>query len=231
MARSSRSPRGRLAAAVAFGFAVPAIAACNALIGLDDFEKVQCAGSQCDDAGIDVDSGRIDGPNDARIDVNDFDGGGTEPVTWAKWPIPNFDGVPDAVAPAIPNPHSYATSGDGRSVEDKVTKLTWEQAGDAGSGASTLKTYDEAVAYCAALGPERWRVPKRIELVTLLDFTRNGKRFDVAFGGAGGNYWSSSEKRPYSAANPAHWIVDFDKGIVTGRATSETAFVRCVRSQ
>jgi hypothetical protein len=231
MARSDRSARRRLAALIAFGLAVPAVAACNALIGLDDFEKVQCAGSQCNDAGADVDSGRVDGSSDARIDVNDFDGGGTEPVTWAKWPMPNFDGEAGAIAPAIPNPHSYAISGDGRSVEDKVTNLTWEQAGDAGAGASTLKTYDEAVAYCAALEPEKWRVPKRIELVTLLDFSRGAKRFDVAFGGEGGNYWSASEKRPFSATNPEHWIVDFDKGFVTGRAKADRAFVRCVRSQ
>ena len=152
MARSNPSPR-RLAL---FAAASGALAACNVLIGVSEYDKSDCE-PLCDAAVPSLDaSGGPDAEADARIDAAD-PGEPSLLTRWARWPMPN------SADASLPNPPRYATDG-GAVVLDEVTKLEWAKV------ASSSMSYEEAVTHCANLLPQRtWRVPTRIELVSLLD--------------------------------------------------------------
>src|SRR5258708_13486312 len=72
--------------------------------------------------------------------------------------------MPNPASAGLPNAASYADNGDG-TVTDKVTGLLWERF----SSASTYRQAD-AAQYCTGRG-SGWRLPPRLELVPLLDFT------------------------------------------------------------
>jgi hypothetical protein len=133
---------------------------------------------------------------------------------------------------------AYSYDG-GATVYDQRTNLTWEASGTHAS------TYADAEWHCLSLTPARsqpWRVPTRIELVSLVDWTHSGPMFDVdAFaydpdagtGQGTGTYWSSSLAALNGALPPVdadtstwvRWTVSFDDGTVT---PGYGAWVRCV---
>ena len=88
------------------------------------------------------------------------------------------------------NQASYTTSGDGKSVMDNVTGLTWTKSADwTGNGSTTVDdkfTYDGAQAYAAALnlrtygGHSDWRVPSTKELYSLIDFRGVGSTTEAS---------------------------------------------------
>ncbi len=79
------------------------------------------------------------------------------------------------------NQASYALSGDGLTVDDNVTGLTWTQSadldGDGDIDAADKLTYDEAVAYPNTLNAQEyggytdWRLPSIKELYSLIQFS------------------------------------------------------------
>src|SRR4051812_31554798 len=80
--------RRRFLIGAAIVLAMPFAVACNSLIGLSDFEKGQCAGARCVDEGGLIDQlveGGADVVQDAPPDVK-----GADPVSWAKWRMPNY---------------------------------------------------------------------------------------------------------------------------------------------
>lgn len=207
-------PRGAVAALSGGAFAC-ALFACNALIGLDDFSKVECVRGDCRDASLDASEG---GPFvDAAPPLPDA-GEGAEPVAWARWPMPNYDDKSDG---GHPNRARYEAAADGF-VTDAITKLVWRV-----KGSTVPLTYEEAEKQCG----KGDRLPKRIELVSILDLAQPSAKLDpVAFPGAvSGEYWTSSEQRPLTT-DPRRWVVDFEDGAVVTRATkSAKAYVRCVK--
>ncbi len=222
MARSSLSRGKGFAAATAVLGA--SLVACNAIIGLSDFEKVECTNLRCpDDAGIDVFVPTVDG-GDAGSDAGTPEG--TDPVVWASWRMPSWDGGPSPVP-------EY--SADTTTVLENITGLVWTKD-DQGQA-----TYEAAKAKCAALPGGTWRLPKRIELVTLLDFGRASSTAPISplFGVVQAQYWTSSEVKPINAADPRVWVVDFsapDKGnkLVTPVPTTDKTLqlqVRCVKGR
>lgn len=237
MARSEaagRAPGARAlglkaSAAIALGLS---LVACNALLGLSDFEKIECANFQCpDDAG---DAGPI--LKEAGPDVEDAgDAGpptpGAPPAVWASWPMPSWDAGP------TPTPVYKTTASPDEILEDR-TGLVWSKAG------FSVSDYEGAKAKCAALPNGPWRLPKRIELVTLLDPTRGGPTgvmISPLFEAKQAQYWTSSEVRPVTTPK-AYWVVDFtppDTGnnanpkLVTTQPVNTPAavFVRCVKDK
>lgn len=226
----ARSERKRL---LGFAFAalfVPALIACNSIIGLSDFEKTECAGRRCADAGIPPgNEGGLDVISDAPPEVR-----GADPVSWAQWPMPNSDGGVDL----LPHPMKY-TVVDANRLQDTVTGLIWRR-----STLPSALNLDDAKRACAELdlatGP--WRLPKRIELVTILDFGRPTFFVDPLFTGVRNvRVWSSSESRVRdlkSAQTPlvvtdAFWTVDFGTGVVDVLSTSgdPVASVLCVKAK
>jgi hypothetical protein len=143
------------------------------------------------------------------------------PYVWANWPMPNPQST------GLPNQQGYATLAAGR-VADRVTHLEWQQWSD-----ETARTWSDAVAYCAALmldSGSRWRLPSRIELLSLVDFTSASPAMDAqTFSGAPpDSFWSSS---PFIGARSSAWGVNFafHDGFVFTDDMSQPHRVRCVR--
>jgi Protein of unknown function (DUF1566) len=144
---------------------------------------------------------------------------------YARWPMPN------PASSGLPNPASYTDNGDG-TVTDNVTKLVWQKA----VTSSQAYAWCEAINYCATLtlAGRTWRLPTRIELLSLVDFTRTGPAINTtAFPGVpGGKYhWTSSpwvvSQLPAKAQDS--WIVNFSEGLTSNAGNRTSAeYARCV---
>lgn len=140
---------------------------------------------------------------------------------WAAWPMPNN---PD-VDPGTPNPASYTDNGDG-TVTDDVTGLMWQQA-----TAAVQYDLNDANAYCTSLslaGYEDWRLPSRIEALSIVDYGREDPAIDTDF-------FPDTESRSYWTSTRASWdsmqawgIYMADGGSDGDPATVDH-YVRCVR--
>ncbi len=216
--------RRRLVLGFAVAVALPFGVACNSLIGLSDFEKGQCAGARCPDEGglvdqLVIDGGETDAPKDAPLDVK-----GADPVSWAQWRMPNY-GEGGAGLP----PTSPPLDADGGVVTDPTTGLVWR---------STLLvgkfTAPEAEAACRKVPDGPWRAPKRIELVTLLDYSGSVAFIDLTRLGSVGSdtVVTTSEVRPFVPTDPgrAYWAVDFGAGTVKPSPVAFALSVLCVRA-
>ena len=205
---------------------VPVVIACNGIIGLNDFEYGECPGARCGDAGFDV-SIDVRNDNDVPVEGGKEAGPGAGPVSWAQWPMPNN---PDSGV-GVPPSYTANGTGAGATISDDVTGLVWQ--------ASTLAsdfTYGDALTACKQVAPVgQWRLPKRIELVTLIDYSRgsNNPAISPLFGLSQDKVWTSSEFRPFDTANPSYWIVDFESGVVRTQIPSANIKfkVLCVRGQ
>lgn len=221
MARSD----GRILAAFG-GAALVALAlvACNGILGLDEYERVECTGRVCDGGGT-VDVGFDDGGTDG----GPGDGGkGADPVSWARWPMPNYkvDGG------ALPNEPALTVAGD--EVTDTITRLVWRRLP---ATQSSLESLEAAKSACDAIGaPGDWRLPKRIELVTLLDYGHDKPfidttKFDKDFPPI--RMWTLSEVRPFTGGSEQkYWVVNFDTGAVEQeRGVDRRAGALCVKAR
>ncbi|HRI72488.1 MAG TPA: DUF1566 domain-containing protein, partial [Polyangium sp.] len=144
--------------------------------------------------------------------VSNFDGGAT-------WPMPN------PVSTGLPNPASY-TNLIG-SVLDNVTGLVWEQPA---LGCSAGCSQAAAATYCDNLtlgGFSDWRLPTRIELVSIVDDTQHFSALDPnAFPGASNGYYKTST--PVVGLNDT-FTVGGAEGDTSNRNVSTLDGVRCVR--
>jgi hypothetical protein len=204
----------------ALGVALAIVCACGPLLGLDDYEKADCV-RNCD-ASVTPEVVRTDANdtgNDARDASDEFTAtadGGPGP-TWGNWPMPH------AGDSGAPNPISYTVASG--VIKDNVTNLEWQES--AGPAADTR---DKAAAYCQALalGPasaHKWRLPSRIELVSLLDAT--GKVDPRFVPGTGSEpHWSSSVRFKSGSVQVEGWSVNLEDGRVLLTGGSR---VRCVR--
>jgi hypothetical protein len=129
------------------------------------------------------------------------------------------------VTAGAPNLASYTDNGNG-TVTDNVTGLMWHQAVPAG-----MITWDQAKAYCPTLalaGHADWRLPKRIELVSLVDFGRSSPAINTTYfpGTPSDWFWTSSTSAGSSSLAA---YVDFGDGSIKDDVWSDTNYVRCVR--
>ncbi len=186
------------------------------------------------DASGGADGRATDGAGDANVSDSadartDADGApvsedaptGCVSAPWVgAWPMPN------APSTGAPHPFDYDTSTAGL-VVDKVTGLIWQQTVDADTVTQT-----DAAAYCSALtlaGVSDWRLPTRIELISLIDDTRVGPAIDpTAFPDTPGTFfWTST----VVANDPGSvWGVAFDNGYTNSSDLGEHYRVRCVRT-
>jgi hypothetical protein len=129
--------------------------------------------------------------------------------------------MPNPASTGLPNPASYTTNGDG-TVTDNVTGLIWQGTVD-----SDPHTKAQAATYCANLSGA-WRLPTRVELVSLVDFTIGspGPTINQRFfpNTPSAAFWTSSA---YSSGYA--WIVAFDSGVASADVVASAYRVRCVR--
>jgi hypothetical protein len=131
--------------------------------------------------------------------------------------------MPNPANAGLPNPASYTLNGPEGTVADDVTGLTWEER-----VGPTLYTQGQAVRQCASKGGD-WRLPTRVELVSLVDFTlSNGLPtiYTIFINTPRERFWTSS----HSAGDPnIGWYVGFDDGSAHQVTTSDAYRIRCVR--
>src|SRR6185369_16702873 len=134
------------------------------------YTKVDCTGgsTHCDGGGIDVVTTDVTTDTNRPDVVVVPDAGGTSPVAWANFRMPNY--VPlGADAATVDNKMFYGQDDGG--FADGITKRVWYEAADMNT---TPMGYSAAQAYCTGLTQGgKWRLPSRIELVSLLDLSRS----------------------------------------------------------
>lgn len=225
MARSERA-----ALVMACALLVPAAFACNSIIGLDEFTRAECAGAHCD-GGLEPDVVTEDAGDSGLLEGGPDAGKGTAPVQWAHFKMPNYD-AGDA---SPPRPPVYTDNGPDIVTESGVSGLIWRRAALAAS------TESEAEANCAALDPATgpWRLPSRIEIVTLIDYGRTGALIDPAHFPSVKNarLWSSSAVLQVDPATNgtkptgSYWMVDLGTGVVQPLDGTLNAQALCIKGK
>jgi hypothetical protein len=146
--------------------------------------------------------------------------------SWAEWPMPNAPGEVALGSGTLPQ---LVENHDG-TVTDDVTGLMWEQ---------DFRSADDvasAVTFCAALrlgGHDDWRLPTIIELVSLMDFTRDQPSIDATvFPVATDDRFWSSTKRLAGGGADDYYVMEVFRGFMENNNGSGDIFthaVRCVR--
>jgi hypothetical protein len=133
--------------------------------------------------------------------------------------------MPNPKTAGLPNPAAYDTNTPDV-VIDTTTNLMWQKS--ITQPVDTTTWYD-AKLYCEALtlGGFDWRLPTRVELVSIVDFTKENPAIDDAFPATPqGYYWSSSLWINLASV----WYVHSKQGAAHAGSPSLTRNVRCVRS-
>ena len=141
-------------------------------------------------------------------------------ANWATWPMPNS-------AAGLPHFQSFDLS-RGEIAVDRVTGLMWQR--DLSGRPSSLVGAKQACDELALAGYDDWRLPSRIELVSILDLARVQPAIDpVAFPQTPNDwFWTSS---PAAEADPeSAWYVYFYFGYPKTDLTSNEFSWRCVRT-
>jgi hypothetical protein len=133
---------------------------------------------------------------------------------WARWPVP----------PAT----SGTFEAGGGVVTDAVTGLVWQR-----TVASGQLTWQAARGYCAGLaagGATDWRLPTRVELMTLVMHDGRSPAIDgSAFPGTpAAAFWSDTPL--HCLVSGRAWFLSFDAGYSGNSQGSELNYARCVRA-
>lgn len=152
--------------------------------------------------------------------INTCSSGNCKSRSWADWPMTN------PPIGNLPNAYFYTVNVAKDLVIDGVTKLMWQR-----SVSSYTYTWNQAKTYCADLvhgGYDDWRLPTRIELVSLVEFTSSNPAIDwTSFPNTPSvPFWTSS---PWAPSASYAWVVRFDSGSTDFLTISNTLRVRCVR--
>jgi hypothetical protein len=141
--------------------------------------------------------------------------------------------MPNPAGAGLPNPASYTENPANGTVTDNVTGLVWEAA----VNPNAKFTQTGAVKHCNQLG-NGFRLPTRIELVSLVDFTKPGMAFMEVDSGKptidakfkptpAQRFWTSSL---FTCDPNAPYYVGFDYGSThPDKDPAQTYFARCVR--
>jgi hypothetical protein len=156
-------------------------------------------------------------PQDAAPDVVEAGPSCAETAAgsiWAAWPMPD----PAASRYDVSSPDV---------VVDAITKLMWQR-----DVALDAYAWADAKTLCDCLttaGHDDWRLPTRIELLSIVDFTRSDPAIDVAaFTSAPSDYfWTAS---PVAGASDAAWYLYFFDGNTHSMGKDTAYRVRCVRT-
>lgn len=212
---------------------------CRGILGIGD----ESDGTAANDAGTSSAGGEggnvadgqtlpgpIDGSPGGSLDGSTgsgTDGGGTGADAG-----PGSSGIDARYAAWIPGPETPTqltkTSG-GTIVVDGLTGLWWEQ-----TNVAFASDLPGAKAYCSKVslgGMKDWRVPTRIELMSIVDFNAQ-QRLAAIFGSPQSGQWTQSQL----IGDPLQsFVVDFVSNatfslITNSTSVNSTNYVRCVRN-
>jgi hypothetical protein len=143
-------------------------------------------------------------------------------TAFAQWPMPNSAGL------GLPNEQSYQVlgAGDEQTVLDRVTELEWQRTLDEGA-----YSWSAAISFCEQLSYatfDDWRLPTRIELVSLLDLSRTNPALELQAFPSGSSQWFWTASNDAADAAKA-WYVYFYFGYPDVDDRSVENRVRCVR--
>lgn len=145
-------------------------------------------------------------------------------VEWARWPVPP------------PNLADSQYKWTEETVIDKTTGLVWQR-----DVSGSTYTWADAKKHCEQLSlagfSSGWRLPSRMELLTLVDYSRlepainiiafpNTPYFSDPNNVSKGHFWSLS---PYAETGFA-WSVSFRAGGYIKNAIDMSFYTRCVRT-
>jgi len=141
--------------------------------------------------------------------------------------------MPNPAGSGLSNPASYEEKGE--IVHDNLTCLDWQR-----SPPGETFTFAAAIAYCEALslgGHDDWRLPTRIEMTSIVDFTKSASLDPAAFPGAAGGFHKTSSdwiltirQTGAGAGRDFAWAFNMSDGIVSNAYSKATAArLRCVR--
>jgi hypothetical protein len=132
--------------------------------------------------------------------------------------------MPNPASAGLPNPASYTEDVAESTITDNVTGLTWARTVEP----RQQFTQGQAIRYCEQLG-SGWRLPTRLELVSLVDFTvaTPGPTINAVFKNTPAQrYWTSS----HFVCDPnSVYYVGFDYGSTHPTSPDNAYWVRCVR--
>jgi Protein of unknown function (DUF1566) len=138
--------------------------------------------------------------------------------SWVSWPMPNPANT------QLDYPAMYSIVGTD-TVLDEVTKLQWQR-----TQTDMSFSWEDALAYCNNLvhdGHSDWRLPSRIELVSLIDYTRSSPAIDPIFLNVTGvAVWSAT---PWAGDPNNAWVVYFNDGDTYYASMLNSCRVLCVR--
>jgi hypothetical protein len=132
--------------------------------------------------------------------------------------------MPNPASAGLPNAASYTENVVDGTITDNVTGLTWEGTVEQ----NAEYTQGQAVRHCEDAGGG-WRLPTRLELVSLVDFTiaKPGPTINPVFKNTPAQkYWTSSH---FACIPTQAYYVDFAYGSAHPVTTDSTYWVRCVR--
>ena len=208
-----------------------ALVACRGVLGIDEDVPLLPSGAGeggATDDGATPEAG-IDGAgssaaSDAAVGFDAaFDAGVTTvDRRFAVWPLP----------PVRPLLSSYDLTAD--TVTDKTTGLVWQR----NDASPATMSYGQGVTYCSGLtlgGQTGWRLPTRIETLTILDYGQsagllnNTVFVNGALPAAPSEQWTDSNSL-LRAKLDDRFVVDVLLGLVTIASTVQNSnIIRCVR--
>ena len=156
--------------------------------------------------------------------------------------------MPNAAGSGLPNPASYTDLGNG-SVQDNVTCLTWQKTENSPAastfGVAMPDTLPNNETYCAGLassnyaGFSDWRIPTRVEMASIVDYTRTSSALNAIFPAEASGYdrtfslWYETIAgiKLDAGNNSFGWVYNMSSGLTSNAyaAYASTAKVRCVR--
>lgn len=224
--------RGRLAVVAAFAIG-PLLAlggvGCRGILGIDEDVPLLTDAAGGGEGGGGGDGGAGDGaPGDGGPNADGPlpEGGDAGLVAvdrrFAQWPLP----VP---SPLLSN---FTLTSD--TVTDKTTSLVWQR----GDATPPSKSYPDGVAFCGALtigGQTDWRLPTRIELLSILDYGQasgfvNATVFVPGAQPAATDLMWTDSISLLRAKLDDHFFVDLRIGVVGVASSAQvSSLVRCVR--
>ena len=141
--------------------------------------------------------------------------------------------MPNPAGSGLPNPASYRDLGE--VVHDNVTCLDWQKSPPSGTF-----TFAAAISYCEELslgGHDDWRLPTRIEMTSIVDWTKSASLDPAAFPSPPGGFHKTASdwiltirQIGAGAGRDFAWAFNMSDGIVSNAYSKATAArLRCVR--